>query len=88
MIWTKVNDRMLDLIPKRDVDKKASVAFLNSTYCVMAQDNFTVLLVRNNGHMVMGVAKRNPRDKFSPKIAGDVATVRAYRSFKKAYYEV
>ena len=87
MKWSKITDNMLRMIPARDRDPKVKKALLNSKFLVLIQDNFTAILIRNHGNIIIGVAKKNSSDIWNAQVAGDIAMVRAYRAFKEEYYE-
>jgi len=83
MKWTKVTSYMLDRIPERDRKSAIRPAILRSWYCYKFMDNFVVMMVKYGRDILVGVAKRNPRDKYNLKIGCQVAWVKAYRQFVK-----
>jgi hypothetical protein len=87
MAWTKVTSEMLERIPERYRDSELRHALLRSWYSYRFMDNFVVMLMKYERNILVGVAKRNPRDKYNVKIGCQVAWVKAYRQFVKEHHD-
>ena len=81
MAWTKVTPAMLLKVPDRYRVKRQEAALLRSWYCYECQDNFTVCILKYGKDVIVGVAKRNPRDRYNETIGRQVSWVSAYRNF-------
>ena len=72
------------VVPARERDKRTLNALAKAEKTVVHQDNFTVVVFRNGKGVVVGAAKRNPRDdNFVAERGEAIAMVRAYRAFRE-----